>query len=340
MLHDFPRQKLRTLVLEYGPAIMEDTRRCRALLLDYCSEYPREVNVLVKAQEEGIPASLRALTTHSAMTLTIPPALRLAQLTRQLADMWMLEETAAQWAVESWALALNVIQTPEKCEDAKKDEQKETGTADRQPQKEIAWTPHIPRYSAPPRRVRENADPWGLGAVVIIVGILVTCMSVGNAANRPTPRPTLDAEALLAQATASAQLFENLGLNTAAPDNNRLTLQTPDGRINCTGTDLTLDLTWNLSGAEELDAHYRYEVYSGDSEETPRQRIAEGIVATPAISVTLPCNPYAHYGWRVSASNMVAEWSKVDYFTVRCQQHLCEVRSWRANSGYQKPETR
>jgi len=328
MLDDFPRQKLRTLILEYGPALTEDARRCRALLLDYCGSYPREINVLIKALEEGIPASLRALTSCSAL----PTALRIAQLTQQLMDMWMLEEVAAQWAVETWALALDVIQ-PTDVAGPKRDgvPLKEENA---QQENRIRRKTELPRVrcappfkSTPFHRPEENTDSRKLIVVVMIVGLLLTCVSTMNTLSHTETRPTIDAQALAAQTTASAETLRRLLSGPATPAY-QLALHAPDGQIHCTDDGITLNLTWSLSNTEKLDVHYRYEVYSGDTGEIAKQRVAEGLVAAPAISVTLPCEPYAHYSWRVSASNMVAEWSKVGYFTVRCQERLCKVTSW------------
>lgn len=329
MLNDFPRQKLRTLIQEYGPTIIEDARRCRALLLDYCSDYPREVNVLIKALEEGIPANLCALMAQTAIALAMPPALRLAQLTQQLVDMWMFEETAAQWAVETWALALNVIQSPEeRCEGVEENNQKKEESD--QKKLVVTLTHRItPRPNSARRpEVSRDSELRKLQVLIIAIGILISFVSARSTAKRATPSPTIDTKAISAQATAHTELLENLLSGPSTPDHSRLTLLPTDGRINCSGADLTLDLAWELSGEENLDTHYRYEVYSGVSEKNPRQRIAEGIVAAPAVSVTLPCAPSAQYYWRVSATNGTTEKTKTEYFIVRCEQRLCQVTSW------------
>ncbi|MBN2004767.1 MAG: hypothetical protein JXA21_15525 [Anaerolineae bacterium] len=336
MLHDFPRQKLRTLILEYGPAILEDTRRCRALLLDYCSSYPREVNVLIKALEEGIPASLRVLTINSGMALAVPPALRLAQLAQQLVDMWMFEETAARWAVETWALALDVIQPaevlPQNVENNHQTEEKPVQKIEETHQKKTG----ISRTRPSPlpnntrlRRMPENSDLNSLKVIVMIVGILVTCISTGNSFMHTKPTPTWDLQAISTQATAQADILETfLTARNSAPDHTRLKLHPTEGRVNCSDEELTLDLAWELPGEENSDAHYHCEVYADGVEAKDRQRIAETIVTTTATSVTLPCSSYASYRWRVGATNGSGEWSQMGHFMVRCEQNLCHVTAW------------
>ncbi len=98
-----PRQKLREIVERYGrPAILDDPRRCRALLLDLCGDYKREIFVLVNALEEQVPHDLLASVDH------IPSVVLIAQLTQRLKDNLALADAAARWAVESWAEALDL----------------------------------------------------------------------------------------------------------------------------------------------------------------------------------------------------------------------------------------
>jgi len=52
MLHDIART--------YGAEVLNDPRRCRALLMDFCGEYRGEINLLDMALREGIPGELTA----------------------------------------------------------------------------------------------------------------------------------------------------------------------------------------------------------------------------------------------------------------------------------------
>ena len=102
-MHDIPRQKLSELLAKHGPDLCDDTRRLEGLLKDVLrNEYRRETNVLVSALREGVVHELRASTSG------MPLAALAAKLTRQMCDNLALDEAAACWSVESWALALGI----------------------------------------------------------------------------------------------------------------------------------------------------------------------------------------------------------------------------------------
>ncbi len=105
-MNDIPRQKLCEIIAQYGHSLGDDPRRTEALLRDFCSEYKREIFVLVSALREQVADDL--LASQDSM----PYEVLLAQLTRRLQDNLALAEDAARWAVESWALALEVIEQP------------------------------------------------------------------------------------------------------------------------------------------------------------------------------------------------------------------------------------
>ena len=102
-MNDEPREKLCELIVEYGRSLCNDPRRCEALLKDYCGQYKREIFVLITALKNRVADDL--LKTSAG----VPHVLLLARLMKRLEDELGLAETAAQWAVESWALALGVI---------------------------------------------------------------------------------------------------------------------------------------------------------------------------------------------------------------------------------------
>lgn len=101
-MNNLPRETLRRIVTKYGKEICGDARRCESLLNDLCGEYRREINVLVNAIEERVPLDL--LATGSSM----PHELLLTKLEKRLEEQTALTTDAAQWAVESWALALGI----------------------------------------------------------------------------------------------------------------------------------------------------------------------------------------------------------------------------------------
>lgn len=101
-MNDLPRQKLRELLTRYGPALVDDPRRCEGLLRDLCGEYKREIFVLISALEQGVAKDL--LTAQNR----VPYPVIAAQLVKQLREDLALDEEAARWAVESWAGALGL----------------------------------------------------------------------------------------------------------------------------------------------------------------------------------------------------------------------------------------
>ena len=105
-MHNEPREKLRELIIEYGRSLCDDPRRCEALLKDYCGQYKREIFALVIAQKNRVAEDL--LKASSGM----PQSVIVARLIKRLEDELGLAEKVAHWAVESWVLALDVIQQP------------------------------------------------------------------------------------------------------------------------------------------------------------------------------------------------------------------------------------
>src|SRR5215211_6946836 len=102
-MNNLPRQKLVEIIARYGPALVNDYRRCEGLLRDYCSGYRREVAVLTSAMKERIGTDLLAADNK------LPCEVVLAKLARRLHDNLAMEQTAARWAVNSWALALGFL---------------------------------------------------------------------------------------------------------------------------------------------------------------------------------------------------------------------------------------
>jgi hypothetical protein len=103
MMNDLPREKLKYLIGQYGRSLAEDPKRCEALLRDFCGQYRKEINVLVSAIKESVPADL------SNSQNRVPSTLLLAQLTKRLEDYLAIDREAARWTVESWAIALGLI---------------------------------------------------------------------------------------------------------------------------------------------------------------------------------------------------------------------------------------
>lgn len=102
-MNNFPRQVLRQIIEKHGKDVAGDARRCESLLNDWAGKYRREVNVLVNAVEERITLDLLAAK------ISMSPELILTRFEKRLAENTGMTDEAARWAVESWALALDVI---------------------------------------------------------------------------------------------------------------------------------------------------------------------------------------------------------------------------------------
>jgi hypothetical protein len=105
-MNNEPREKLRELIVEYGRSLCDDPRRCEALLKDYCGQYKRETFVMIAALKNRVADDLLKAPAG------VPQVMILARLVKRLENDLSLAETAAKWAVESWALALGVIDQP------------------------------------------------------------------------------------------------------------------------------------------------------------------------------------------------------------------------------------
>ena len=100
---NFIRPKLCKIVTRHGTSICNDPVRCEGLLTDYCGEYKRELFVLTNALKEGIPSDLLSFRGTTLLDL------RISQLTERLHFNMSFERDAARWGIESWALALGVM---------------------------------------------------------------------------------------------------------------------------------------------------------------------------------------------------------------------------------------
>jgi PQQ-dependent catabolism-associated CXXCW motif protein len=95
-------EALRDLIARHGRALLDDPRRCEALLRDHCPDARRETAVLVGALREGVPQRLLGLPPASLTEATVSGYA--ARLTEELA----MAEAAAQWSVMTWASAFRL----------------------------------------------------------------------------------------------------------------------------------------------------------------------------------------------------------------------------------------
>ena len=94
--------------MRYERGLSEDARRCEALLRDLCgNESKREIFVLVSAVREQVPAELVGSSDG------LPKEVLLGRLSKRMQDNLGIGGGLARWGVESWALALGIMQAEE-----------------------------------------------------------------------------------------------------------------------------------------------------------------------------------------------------------------------------------
>jgi hypothetical protein len=101
-MDNLPRLKLRELLATYGRSLCDEPKRCEGLLRDLCGEHKLEINLLMDAVRERVPADLLAASTGVSATMM------LTRLRTRMQDELGLSEAAARWAVYSWAFALGI----------------------------------------------------------------------------------------------------------------------------------------------------------------------------------------------------------------------------------------
>ncbi|OTE96830.1 hypothetical protein BCS42_13345 [Crenothrix sp. D3] len=106
MLDPHPRAQLCFVIKQYGQVIITEPKRCKGMLSDLAPHHRLEINLLIAALEQKVAQELLKPTA------LIPVAMQLDRLAQRLHDTVGIKESFAYWAVESWALALNVIQQP------------------------------------------------------------------------------------------------------------------------------------------------------------------------------------------------------------------------------------
>ncbi|WP_295440709.1 formylglycine-generating enzyme family protein [uncultured Thiodictyon sp.] len=100
------RDTLRQLIVQHGRALSDDPPRCETMLRDLCGHHQPEIALLISALQQRVPAALLANAAG------LPPPLLVDQLRQRLTKELFLTAEAAQWAVETWALALGIVAQP------------------------------------------------------------------------------------------------------------------------------------------------------------------------------------------------------------------------------------
>ena len=99
------RRTLRGIIREYGPGACEPPSRMRGFLNDLCPEQKAEINLLIAALTVCPIAYFQAVKKGQVERLLV---LKIEALRYDLS----ITAEAAHWAVESWALALGVVEMP------------------------------------------------------------------------------------------------------------------------------------------------------------------------------------------------------------------------------------
>jgi len=98
MMNDAVLETLKKLVTR-NAALYRDLLRLEGFLRDYAAEHKREVNVLVTAAREGVPAELLKVSGSEV------PSMVVDRLVRRLYDHAGMDQALARWAVAGWAAA-------------------------------------------------------------------------------------------------------------------------------------------------------------------------------------------------------------------------------------------
>jgi Protein of unknown function (DUF1566) len=102
LLSDYPCSQLKLMIAKMGHAICEHPNRCETILRKLCPKHKREVDLLIAALNEKIPQKLLHYSSEVSAKLSFK------ELSQQLQDNLFMAESFADWAVASWALALNI----------------------------------------------------------------------------------------------------------------------------------------------------------------------------------------------------------------------------------------
>ena len=92
---------LKELIRKYGTSLCNDPKRCRALLLDYCGGYKKEVNVLLMALNYGAPSVL--LSSHD-----FPIKIVYKRLSKEMSNELGMTVGVSYWSIETWGYALGL----------------------------------------------------------------------------------------------------------------------------------------------------------------------------------------------------------------------------------------
>jgi hypothetical protein len=106
-MNDLPRHTLLRIIRQHGRGICDAPKRVEGLLRDLSGAHRREINIIIGALKERVPADLLAAGN------TAPREVLLARLAARLRDNLAYTTEAARWGVETWAFALGLVSEAE-----------------------------------------------------------------------------------------------------------------------------------------------------------------------------------------------------------------------------------
>ncbi|MCU0550216.1 MAG: phosphate/phosphite/phosphonate ABC transporter substrate-binding protein [Leptolyngbya sp. Prado105] len=176
------REILRSLVAELGTDVNDNAQRWKGYLSDRLALYQLERQALITAMNEQVPAELLS------SQFLVQPQVHIERLTQRLVDSFGLQPHVARWAVESWALALGVVQPEDlKLEDLKLEDLKRRPTI-------VESRTQRRKFGFPPKRLILGVAVLGmLGAIALSVPHWMTAQipSDGGSNSELAPLKTL-----------------------------------------------------------------------------------------------------------------------------------------------------
>jgi len=105
-MNDQVIEKLKEIINKHGREICEDSKKFSGLLKDHCAEFKQETRLLINSIEQKTPQKLITRDETSPIELIIKI------LIKEFQEDQMVIESAANWCVQAWAVALGIISRP------------------------------------------------------------------------------------------------------------------------------------------------------------------------------------------------------------------------------------
>jgi len=100
---DYVAERLKEIIIRFGPSILDEPARCEAVLRDYAGGHKKEINLLIAAIKAGVIHDLRANATG------VSPKVILPKLVGKLEDEFDLSSKGANYAVQTLAAIVGLV---------------------------------------------------------------------------------------------------------------------------------------------------------------------------------------------------------------------------------------